>query len=172
MKIPIVIYAFHLTDSCGGFMWAVDTPEHRTLYRLQMQRDRRAKDYDSGTVAVLSVPDYGFDIEQVSRLLEGELQDALEVGSIGHIVARFNDEPPAPVRPLLFFHDEDWMLGFSEESSRDGWWVELELTHTDETGLTTDAITDVVLAMSDVEALRLADALTDVVRQGRKDYNP
>lgn len=68
------------------------------------------------------------------------------------------------------FHANNWMLGFGEGSSRDGWWIELELYHQDD-DKTDDAIVKAVLTLTDQDAIVLAERIEERVREGRKDWN-
>lgn len=86
-KIPIIVYAFH-SDGYGGFNWAPDTEENRAALRDELILDMTSRSYETGTLVSLSVPPY-VDAEQVTELLEGEWQDAIEVASVGHIITRF-----------------------------------------------------------------------------------
>jgi hypothetical protein len=85
-KIPVVVYAFH-AEGYGGFTWAPDTEDNRVALRDELILDLTCRSYETGTLVSLSVPDLAPSM--VTDLLEGELQDAIEVGSVGHIITRF-----------------------------------------------------------------------------------
>lgn len=87
-KVPIIVYAFHTTDEGGGFGWAPDTGNNRTILRSALIHDLTHRNYETGTLVSLSVAPYT-DVEQVTTLLEGEWQDAIEVASVGHVITRF-----------------------------------------------------------------------------------
>ncbi len=84
-KMPIVVYAFH-AEGYGGFDWAPDTVENRGILKGALIHDLTHLNYTTGTLVSLSVK---IDPAEITDLLEGELQDAIEVGSIGHIIARY-----------------------------------------------------------------------------------
>jgi hypothetical protein len=88
-KIPILVYAFHAIDCCGGFDWAPDTPENRGIFREALANDLIGQNYNTGTLVALSVLDHD-DRRAITECIEGELQDAIEVGTVGRIIARFS----------------------------------------------------------------------------------
>lgn len=90
-KVPILIYAFH-AEGYGGFDWAPDTHENRTLLAQAMSRDVAFANYTTGTLVTLFLAPHG-DRDTVTDFIEGELQDAIEVGAVGHIIGRFNLSP-------------------------------------------------------------------------------
>lgn len=92
-KVPVLVYAFHTFESGGGFSWLPDTPDNRDLLLSALRFDLAHKNYDSGTLVSMHVPEYGDDRQAVTDLFEWQLQDAIEVGRIGHIIERFSHEP-------------------------------------------------------------------------------
>ena len=86
-KIPIIVYAFHTPDSCGGFYWHSDTPENRLQMRdYLLNADFVNKNYSTGVLVALSIVG---PPEKITETIEGELQDAIEVGLVGRILARY-----------------------------------------------------------------------------------
>lgn len=90
-KQKIVVYAFHLYESSGGFFWMPFSDANVKTLLEEMEKDRSQGGATSGAVAVLSV--LACSPDEVTKLLEGELQDALEVGALGQIIKRYSDEP-------------------------------------------------------------------------------
>lgn len=65
--------------------------------------------------------------------------------------------------PWHSFNNQDWDVEFSEDSTPDSWWIQLDMR--DETHEVAAR-----LSLTDVEALALADALTTKVLAGRRIY--
>lgn len=97
-KTPIVVYAWHVFESSGGFLWDVATPESIAALAVEFERDRLVNGITSATLLTLSVAGYGTDLNSrlsITEYFEGQLQDAFEVGWVGHILARHNSEADA-----------------------------------------------------------------------------
>lgn len=92
MKQRVIVYAFHTFESGGGFDWAPDTRGNRIALMDTLLTDKKHGNYDSGTLVSLSIAEYNGDLEAVTDFFEGELQDAIEVGAVGHILGRFELE--------------------------------------------------------------------------------
>jgi hypothetical protein len=92
-KVPVLVYAYHTFESGGGFDWAPFTDENLRILTETLATDRDHGNYDSGTLVSLSIARNGQSIEEVTEFFEWQLQDAIEVGTVGHIIARFNFEP-------------------------------------------------------------------------------
>jgi len=97
-KTEILIHAWHVWESSGGFEWA-PTTSTADVEALTNAHEDAASIYGatSSTLATLKVAGYSatdWKIRQnITEFLEGGIQDALEVGRIGHIISRFNNEP-------------------------------------------------------------------------------
>ena len=93
IKSPVVVYAFHTEDSSGGFFWAPDVPENRAALLSEWEKDRDFGDTTSGTVALFQLKPWLTDeAGTVAQFIEWELQDSLEMGYVGKILARYNRE--------------------------------------------------------------------------------
>jgi hypothetical protein len=90
--MPILIYAFHTTDEGGGFDWCPDTPDNREVLRQHLVYDLTHRNYQTGTLVTLTLKQVPEDWSPITPFLEGEWQDAVEVGAVGHIIARFSQE--------------------------------------------------------------------------------
>lgn len=93
VKRPILVYAFHTTDSGGGFNWAPHTDENYEALRNALEFDRDARNYETGTLVSLSVASTLEDLDEVTMFFEWALADAIEVGTVGHIIARYSLSP-------------------------------------------------------------------------------
>jgi hypothetical protein len=101
VKTEIMIHAWHVWESSGGFDWAPTTGPYAAadIEALTNAHDEAISIYGatSSTLCTLKVAGYGngnvFARQRITDLLEGQLQDAIEVGRIGHIISRFNNEP-------------------------------------------------------------------------------
>lgn len=146
-----------------------------------IRRTYGTQGWDIGTVKNMLLP--GLDDYHSALLRQQERcghndtrvnrQGWVECNDCGRVWAKAPAEPIHPSESelrTLHFHANNWMLGFGEESSRDGWWIELELYHQDD-DTTDDAIVKAVLSLTDQEALTLSERLEERVREGRKDWN-
>jgi hypothetical protein len=100
VKTEIMIHAWHVWESSGGFDWAPTTGEYAAadIEALTNAHDEAISIYGatSSTLCTLKVAGYSpneQDRQSITDFLEGQLQDAIEVGRIGHIISRFNNEP-------------------------------------------------------------------------------
>jgi hypothetical protein len=97
-KTEIIVHAWHVWESSGGFDWAV-TSNARDVEILTNAHENAAAVYGatSSTLCTLKVTGYR-DSEtarqNITDFLEWGIQDAIEVGRLGHIISRFNNEPP------------------------------------------------------------------------------
>lgn len=91
-KVPLIVYAFHTTDESGGFLWAPDNEQARASFIELIDFDEHSRNYETGTLVSLSVRPYE-SLEECTSIFEGELQDAIEVGAVGHIIKRYTLEP-------------------------------------------------------------------------------
>jgi hypothetical protein len=90
-KQTILVYAYHSTDCCAGFDWAPDTQGNRIDLMRTLREDEENLHCDSASLVTIRVPKCD-NSEWITGLIDGELQDAIEVGSVGHILARFHRE--------------------------------------------------------------------------------
>lgn len=88
MKTPIVI---HLWDGVSsGYTWLPATPENIEELRADFEVDLRYPEYTHVALVEINVAGYSTDTADrtaISEYIEGELQDALTLGSIGKIHA-------------------------------------------------------------------------------------
>jgi hypothetical protein len=94
-KVPIIIYAFHTTDSGGGYDWGFDTPENRALLRGHLVTDLTHQNYETGVLASVTLNNVPENWERVAEFIEWELSDSVETGRVGHIIARYRTEVTA-----------------------------------------------------------------------------
>jgi hypothetical protein len=99
-KTEILIHAWHVWESSGGFDWAPNTGEYgdSDVEALTLAHEESISIYGATSSALVTLKVAGYANtdearQSITDLLEGELQDAIEVGRIGHIISRFNNEP-------------------------------------------------------------------------------
>jgi hypothetical protein len=147
---------------------ATDVRDQAEIARLRsiIKRAYSNEGWDIGSVKSILLP--GLDGYEQTTLPRQQTcgHNDTRVNRQGHVEC--NDCGRVWVREqptLLTFYEEHYDLGFDEQSTDDGWWMQLELI--DDNGDTRAA-----LALTDVEALTLAEKLTDLVTEGRKRYTP
>lgn len=136
--------------SSGGHWEAVPycrDPEHT---HLQAEATRLR------TIIKQAYSNQGWDIGTVKRILLPGLE------GYEHLTP---EEPK-----VLYFHANNWMLGFGEGSSEQAWWLELELYHVDD-DTTDEPIVKSVLVLADDEAMILSARLDEKVREARRDWS-
>lgn len=97
MKTEIIVHAWHVWESSGGFEWA-PTTSATDVEALTNAHEDAASIFGatSSTLLTLKVAGYSStDLDArlcITEYLDGELQDAMEMGQVGHIISRFNNE--------------------------------------------------------------------------------
>lgn len=99
-KTEIVIHAWHVEESFGGFDWA-PTWVPGNLEAFRDAHDGAASIYGatSSTLATLWIQAFALNsdaLSQVNEYIEGELQDAIERGLVGRIIDRWSIEDDLP----------------------------------------------------------------------------
>lgn len=84
-KTPILILSFHEPDSCGGFNWALDTPDRREEWIAAAYKES----IDTRDVILiackLDIPDDAMP-NDVTEMLDEEL--VFESGRVGEVLFR------------------------------------------------------------------------------------
>lgn len=83
-KTPLLVLSFHEPDSCGGFNWAIDTPENRAHMVSAAQRE--AESYRDVILIAAEVNLAGLTPADVTDLLDAEL--VFESGRVGKVLYR------------------------------------------------------------------------------------
>lgn len=84
-KTPILILSFHEPDSCGGFNWALDTPERRQEF-LEAAKNEAGDYRDVILIAArLALPE-GAMPSDITDMLDEE--QVFEAGNAGEILYR------------------------------------------------------------------------------------
>ena len=89
--MPVLVYAYH-AEGYGGFDWCPDTAENRAVLRDALILDLSHANYQTGTLVTLTIKEPAENREHITEFLEGEWQDAIETGRVGHILARYSLE--------------------------------------------------------------------------------
>jgi hypothetical protein len=124
-KRAVTVYAFHTADSCGGFFWAESSNDSDVSALVaEFEADAAARNYETGVLCELRVIE-SLAGEELTRYLEGEIQDAIEVGSIGRVLRRYRPtlgqvEPPIGSIITTPFDD---LEGDVAERMSDGYWL-------------------------------------------------
>jgi hypothetical protein len=99
-KTEIIIHAWHVWESSGGFEWA-PTTSFEDVEALTNAHHEAVSIFGatSSTLCTLKVAGYSATDQaarqSITDFIDGELQDAIEIGVVGHILGKFSVEPVA-----------------------------------------------------------------------------